>query len=89
MGNLQAVGRGDQPAELTLNQRLNTLSGNFANSCDRLENVLGRVNGAPTANAGIGGVAPTPQFAMGEMVSRLEEQVSKLAALVDGAERIA
>lgn len=87
MGNVQAMR--DEPQQLTLNDRLNKLGGNLAASCDRLENVLGHVNGAPTAAGGIGGTAPTPTFPMGDMVSRLEELVSRLAALVDGAEIIA
>ena len=79
------------PRTPTLNERLNKTLESITFQCDRLESVLNRVNGTPTA-------APTnikevaqirPTHSMQSVVDHLEQAHQRLASLTDNVEQIA
>lgn len=79
-----------QDREITLNERLNTALNTLGYQCERIESVLGRVNGTPQrlqdAKAGI---APTPVSSLSNNVEALEGIAERLVSLTNGMERIA
>ena len=79
------------PREPSLNERLNSISNRMQSQCDRIESVLGRVNGTPTAernvNDKVAQIAPTLPLAT--VVEHLESVLARLQELAAGVERIA
>lgn len=86
---LQAIGGVPQPAQETLNQRLNSVGSQLDFAMERIECVLGKVNGTPQGGLPAGKSPDAPQYSMGDMVSRLESQSQRLSELAKGVERIA
>lgn len=75
---------------ITLNERLNSALNTLGYQCERLEAVLGRINGTPQRiEAAQTGKAPTPILSMQHNVENLEAQTNRLVELLNGVERIA
>ena len=79
------------PKEATLNHRLNNVSERLQEQCERIEGVLGRVNGTPTAQPMRGKDAATisPTLPLSTIVEHLESVQARLTELAHGVERIA
>lgn len=86
MAQLQQIGT-ISAKERTLQERLNDMSNSLGYQCERIETVLARVNSTPQNEQAA--KTPAPQFGLGEVVGRLEDQVKRLSALADNVERIA
>ena len=79
------------PRVATLNERLNKVAEGLQFQCERLEGVLGRVNGTPTAERNnrdkVAAISPTHALAnVGDM---LETATRRLDELATNAEQIA
>lgn len=95
---MQEQGYADQPnksaREATLNERLNRAGEQINSQCDRLEQVLARVNGTPQPpkTGDRIGEAPTPirpTQSLSQMVENIEAMAKRLMELRTVAERIA
>lgn len=76
--------------ETTLNERLTEALSRFTNQCERIEAVLGRVNGTPQRIEGAkGSPVPTPPPSLQNNVDTLDGLVERLGSLTNGVERIA
>ena len=80
-----------QPKEATLNERLNRVADALQYQCDRLESVLGRVNGTPPVPTAPGGSVAQirPTHSLSEVVNLLETQQQRLSSLASGIESVA
>lgn len=82
----------EKPREPTLNERLNKVSERMQfDFCERLESVLGRINGNPTPKTdSVNRIAQIqPTLPLATVVEHLEAVQSRLAALAASIERIA
>jgi hypothetical protein len=85
----------DKPLDTTMNERLNKVADLLQFQCQRIEDVLSRVNGTrlePPAVTGskLGDVAQIrPQHAMAQVIELIEAAQGRLADLATGVERIA
>ncbi len=81
------------PTPATLNQRLNKVLDGIQFQCERLESVLGRVNGTPQRegrsprDASVAQINPT--HALANVVEMLEQAQSRLSDLTANVEQIA
>ena len=74
----------------TLNSRLNRVLDRIESDCDRIEHILGRVNGTPQKDRSTGSVAQiSPTRAMTNAVEQIEGQAERLATLAASLEIIA
>lgn len=75
---------------LTINDRLSQSLGTLEYQCERIESVLGRVNGTPQRlGAATGKDAPTPVSSMQNNAEKLEALVERVVSLAGAVERIA
>lgn len=83
--------KAETPVAATFNDRLNKVVDGLQFNSDRLEAVLSRVNGTPSAKEGRpGDVAQIrPLHPLAGIVEMLENANSRLADLATGVERIA
>lgn len=80
------------PREPTLNERLNGISNRMQSQCERIEQVLGRINGTPAAaptNHGGKITDISPTLPLATVVEHLESVQSRLMELAIGVEKIA
>ena len=89
--NMMRVGNpiGAIPTSATLSDRLSREASKLATACQRIESVLGRINGTPpTAAMGeSGGTAQLPP--MVHALEAIEARVEHLGRLADGLEQVA
>lgn len=82
--------RTDTATASTLNERLNRTLNSINHQCERIEAVLGRVNGTPQRlQDAKAGSAPTPSMSMQNAVESLEAATERLASLAGTVENIA
>lgn len=79
------------PRERTLTERLNKVAEGVAFQCDRIEGVLGRVNGTPSPIGNMKDVAAQirPTVPLAQTVEALEMALQRLSDLSTNVERIA
>ena len=91
--NHGATAVGSAPRQPNLNERLNEISERLQNQCQRIEEVLARVNGTPIPAAQGRNLAdpikPMPSLPMATVIEHLESVQSRLMELAAGIERIA
>lgn len=76
--------------QVTLNDRLNKASESLQYQCDRIESVLSRVNGTPSAGRPGAVATPiNPTLAMATALEHLEAATRRLADLATNVEQIA
>lgn len=90
MQNVSRLGSGSTsaPTAATIAQRLSTLSSDLTQSCQRIESVLGRVNGTPQQE-GAAQPAVTATAPMMSSVEVIEAQAERLNRLVNLLEQVA
>lgn len=90
-GNQAGQASNPTPRDATLNERLNRAYESLQSHCDRLESVLSRVNGTPTAApSNMKEVAQIrPPHPLSGVVEMMEQTSARLASLTEGVERIA
>lgn len=84
---------GNAPRQQNLNERLNDVSERLQQQCQRIEDVLCRVNGTPTTQSQARNLSdpikPMPSLPMATVVEHLESVQSRLTELARGVEQIA
>ena len=74
----------------TLNARMNRVLDRIEGECDRIDRVLGRVNGTPQKDISVGSVAQiSPMRAMTNVVEQIEGQADRLSSLASNLETVA
>lgn len=79
-----------QPKPATLNDRLTRSAESFTKACQRVENMLSRVNGTPQPGekaVDVPKIAPMPPLV--SALEQVENQVERLHRLADSLENVA
>ena len=69
---------------------MNRVLDRIEGECDRIDRVLGRVNGTPQKDISVGSVAQiSPMRAMTNVVEQIEGQADRLSSLASNLETVA